>query len=57
MPGNIHNSETGGAACDHCRRFREDVALMKELGLHHFLLMLRGLCHNGVVFRLRGRQI
>ncbi len=32
-PGRIHNGDTGDVACDHYRRFREDVALMKELGL------------------------
>ncbi|MBO2521368.1 MAG: beta-glucosidase [Clostridia bacterium] len=31
--GNTHNGETGDVACDHYRRYREDVALMKELGL------------------------
>ncbi len=27
------NNDTGGVACDHYHRFREDVALMKQLGL------------------------
>lgn len=31
--GKIKNGDTGDIACDHIRRFREDVALMKELGL------------------------
>ncbi len=29
-PGLVHGGETGDVACDHYRRFREDVALMKE---------------------------
>jgi len=32
-PGRIHEGDTGDVACDHYRRFREDVALMRELGL------------------------
>lgn len=35
-PGHIHNNETGDVACDHYHRFREDVALMKELGLKSY---------------------
>jgi beta-glucosidase len=31
-PGRVHNGETGDVACDHYNRYREDVALMKELG-------------------------
>lgn len=32
-PGRIHNGETGDTAADHYHRFREDVALMAEMGL------------------------
>lgn len=32
-PGNIAEGHTGDIACDHYRRWREDLALMKELGL------------------------
>jgi beta-glucosidase len=32
-PGMISDGDTGDVACDHYRRFREDVALMRELGL------------------------
>jgi len=32
-PGMICDGDTGDVACDHYRRFREDVALMRELGL------------------------
>lgn len=31
--GNIKNNETGDIACDHYFRFKDDVQLMKELGL------------------------
>ncbi|MDQ5825638.1 MAG: GH1 family beta-glucosidase [Chloroflexota bacterium] len=33
MQGTIANGDTGDVACDHYRLWREDVALMKELGL------------------------
>jgi beta-glucosidase len=32
-PGNVANGDTGDAACDHYRRWRDDVALLRELGL------------------------
>jgi len=32
-PGRVRDGDTGDVACDHYRRFREDVALMRELGL------------------------
>lgn len=32
-PGHIARNETGDVACDHYHRWREDVALMKQLGL------------------------
>ncbi|NLE77883.1 MAG: beta-glucosidase [Chloroflexi bacterium] len=32
-PGAIENSDTGDVACDHYRRWREDLALMSQLGL------------------------
>ncbi|HEY7368857.1 MAG TPA: GH1 family beta-glucosidase [Thermoanaerobaculia bacterium] len=35
-PGLIRDGDTGDVACDHYRRFREDVALMKELGLNAY---------------------
>jgi beta-glucosidase len=35
-PGSTANNETGDVACDHYRRFREDVALMRELGLRSY---------------------
>ena len=32
-PGMTRNGDTGDVACDHYVRFREDIALMRELGL------------------------
>ncbi|MCJ7569479.1 MAG: GH1 family beta-glucosidase [Anaerolineales bacterium] len=32
-PGKVENGDTGDVACDHYHRWRDDVALMKELGL------------------------
>ena len=33
VPGTISDGQTGDVACDHYRLWRDDVALMKELGL------------------------
>lgn len=33
QPGKIYGGHTGEVACDHYHRFREDVAIMKEMGL------------------------
>ena len=35
-PGMVRDCETGDVACDHYRRFKSDVALMKELGLNAY---------------------
>jgi beta-glucosidase len=32
-PGRVHNGDTGDVACDHYRRYREDLDLMAALGL------------------------
>ena len=32
-PGRVTNGDTGDVVCDHYRRWKEDVALMKDLGL------------------------
>ena len=32
----VRDGDTGDVACDHYHRYREDVALMKELGLHSY---------------------
>ncbi|MBR1758997.1 MAG: family 1 glycosylhydrolase [Lachnospiraceae bacterium] len=34
--GHIKHGETGNVACDHYHRYKEDVALMKELGLKSY---------------------
>lgn len=33
IPGKVHQGDTGNVACDHYHRFREDVALMQQLGI------------------------
>ncbi len=33
LPGKVRNGESGAIACDHYHRYREDVALMRDLGL------------------------
>lgn len=35
-PGNVRNGETGAVADDHYHRFRQDVALMSQLGLNGY---------------------
>jgi len=35
-PGQIWNNETGDLACDHYRRYREDVKMMADLGLNAY---------------------
>ncbi|MEU7853505.1 GH1 family beta-glucosidase [Nonomuraea sp. NPDC049141] len=32
-PGNVADGDTGDVACDHYHRYRDDVSLMRELGL------------------------
>jgi len=34
-PGMMLNGDTGDVACDHYNRWRDDVKMMRELGLHH----------------------
>lgn len=36
VPGAVVNGEGGEVACDHYHRYRDDVALMKELGLDSY---------------------
>ena len=35
-PNRIRDGDTGDVACDHYRRYREDIALMRELGLNAY---------------------
>ncbi|MFZ4506416.1 MAG: GH1 family beta-glucosidase [Fimbriimonas sp.] len=38
--GAVHDHDNGDVACDHFHRFREDAALMRELGIPHYRLSL-----------------
>ena len=40
QPGAISTGETGDVACDHYHRWREDVALMREIGLGAYRLSI-----------------
>jgi beta-glucosidase len=33
IPGNIANGDTGEIACDHYHRYKEDIALMRQMGM------------------------
>jgi beta-glucosidase len=35
-PGRMHGGDTGDVACDHYRRFGDDIALMSQLGLQAY---------------------
>src|SRR3954452_17846071 len=35
-PGMVRDGDTGDVACDHYRRFEDDVRLMRELGLNSY---------------------
>lgn len=35
-PGRVANGDTGDVACDHYHRWREDLAIMRELGLNAY---------------------
>ncbi|MBQ8639057.1 MAG: beta-glucosidase [Lachnospiraceae bacterium] len=39
-PGKIYEGHTGDVACDHYHRYKEDVALMKEIGLNAYRFSL-----------------
>ncbi len=39
-PGMVANGETGDVACDHYRRYKDDVGLMRELGLNAYRLSI-----------------
>jgi beta-glucosidase len=49
-PGMVWNGQTGDIACDHVQRYREDVALMKQIGLQAYRLSVSWprLIPNGV---------
>ncbi len=39
-PGAVHQGESGAVACDHYHRYREDVSLMRSIGLRAYRLSL-----------------
>ena len=49
-PGKILEGHTGDTACDHYHRFKEDVTLMKEMGVknYRFSISWARLLPNGV---------
>src|SRR5258708_3383335 len=40
QPGRIYEGQTGEVACDHYHRYKEDVALMRDIGLKAYRLSL-----------------
>lgn len=36
IPNYFHNNETGDVACDSYHKYKEDVALLKDLGASHY---------------------
>ena len=40
QPGKVWEGHTGNVACDHYHRYKEDVGLMRELGLHAYRLSI-----------------
>lgn len=40
IPGRVLNNDTGMVACDHYNRYRDDVALMKTMGVKNYRLSL-----------------
>jgi beta-glucosidase len=36
IPGKIKNGDTGDVACDHYHRFKEDVQIMRDLGMNSY---------------------
>jgi len=39
-PGQVYNGDTGDTACDHYHRYKDDVALVREIGLRAYRLSL-----------------
>ncbi|PAY07892.1 beta-glucosidase [Bradyrhizobium sp. UFLA03-84] len=60
QPGKVKNGDTGDLACDHYHRFREDIALMRDMGVGAYRFSIswprvqpggRGLCNEpGLAF-------
>ena len=36
IPGNVANGDTGDIACDHYHRYKDDIALMRQLGIRFY---------------------
>ena len=47
-PGKVMDGSDGSMACDHYHRYKEDVALMKELGFKAYRFSTT--CHESVEF-------
>lgn len=56
IPGAVVNGDTGDVACDHYHRYRDDVAMMKELGLqlYRFSSSWSRVCPDGRTVNLQG---
>ncbi len=39
-PGHVAHGENGNVACDHYHRFREDVKMMHDMGIHNYRLSI-----------------
>jgi beta-glucosidase len=52
-PNKVERSETGDVACDHYHRFKEDVALMRDLGIQAYRFSI---AWSRVLPEGRGRQ-
>ena len=40
IPGRIDNNDNGDIACDHYHRWKDDIAVMKEIGLKAYRFSL-----------------
>ena len=49
-PGNVERGHTGDVACDHYHRYKEDIALMKEMGIkaYRFSISWSRIFPNGI---------
>jgi len=54
-PHKIERAETGDVACDHYHRYKEDVALIRELGVKASAFRYRGIefCRRAKANRIR----
>ncbi len=40
VPGKVRDGDSGDVACDHYHRYKEDVAIMKEIGIKNYRLSI-----------------